>query len=1089
MGCLWCSTVGEFLGINLLARLECGEWTQKQYQRMFALQSDMKDAIRHGRTIGSADPSQLPRTNLAKITSSEASRHNVTCHSSGRYIQQTVPDSETTDAAPLLRAFSGRVRRSLGRLGLKTREQLSALTLEGTELASLQKDHRREVWMEVQAFLKHDDEEDHPRHTAAPIKTDTGLHAVRGNLLPGIRRDEGRQNKHIDSDMPLNRDAFGVRAWHCLQRLGITTWGQFSTIQREDVLGTRSAGIGTWNEILALQCRMSVDIPPDRTNAAEDPCRLENLKATLNPSDHDSRHPHQPDTRVKVHEDEPFEIERFSVRTRHCLEALGVCEQDQLNRLTRQQVLSVPNAGSKTWLEICSLQACTSHSILEESSLDYSGLDRLAKSYLHAILKNARHERVVWARWNVDASTRPPTLDVLGHELGLTKERVRQILEKSEQKLRRCSSSLNPLWQRILDFTGPQCVISSLPDLSEYLYKSFRWQERPDVHRLRKIVSLRSDFRVAEGANGRCIDVLKQDYIVASLAKALIHIARDNATQQDAADLWSIDFESLRELLGKQCYLLLAETGLPSFPEYLVDLALSEVSRSVRREGSRVYSANLWSLRFGNHLELVETILLREARVMHFKEVLKESLLWRPTKELSQRNIHACLDRSPNAILWSRGSFIHRDHISVPYKIIRRAETWLLKHLSKDAPLYSAHGLYKRFASELSAAGISSEIALYSCLRLSAHPDLSCPRYPYILLTGNTRLPVTLLLEEYLQQAERPISLEELRAFACETMGIDEVQFNLKLPDVPNVIRVDRASYLHTDSLDIDMNSFDELCKYLHDLLRRHRHVSIMRVFEDRQVTCRKLTIKSPEMLYSLLSVFSGEDFDASHYPQVTLRGTSDGPKAVAGVTQAVLDFLKELKRPCSYAELEDHFITERGYRLQTIYCIAQNADVFAYAHGCIVHQEVLCLSQDVQRHVERISYAAFVQEELRGGIYVLVDDILESFELPPLAHGITWTPTLLADVLSRSTDFRVIGSAKQVIVSIPNKRGIVTLEDLIGLLVQEEYCGIVQLQAIEQQLRIRQIIKKRLTERMIGSGSKVRIVDGEVVALETAQC
>ncbi len=128
---LWCSTVGEFLGVNLLARLECGEWTQKQYQKMLTLQSELQSATRRYRSTSSAGPSELPRKALSKITSSTGSCRTVAASESARHVQHTVQDSETIYEAPLLRAFSGSARRSPGRLSLKTREQLSSLTLEG----------------------------------------------------------------------------------------------------------------------------------------------------------------------------------------------------------------------------------------------------------------------------------------------------------------------------------------------------------------------------------------------------------------------------------------------------------------------------------------------------------------------------------------------------------------------------------------------------------------------------------------------------------------------------------------------------------------------------------------------------------------------------------------------------------------------------------------------------------------------------------------------------------------------------------------------------------------------------------------------
>lgn len=794
-----------------------------------------------------------------------------------------------------------------------------------------------------------------------------------------------------------------------------------------------------------------------------------------------------------VKKEELLKSADFSVRTWNCLKRLGITTQTQINEVTCQQVMSCKNAGSKTWSEIRVYQEQNINEVqqmlAQQNSLDYSTFKNLSRSYLHEVLHNERNEEIVWARWKANVTGDTPTLDALGQDFGITRERVRQILKRGEKKLKENFMLISRFWQTVSDFTGPKQVISSLTDLVDYLCTHFNWTDRPNMQNVRSLVEINSEFKVADPDNIHTIQTKNKKKIISSIAKVISQIVLFNETQENANDLWCIKYETFRKLVGQHCHTILEEIGLPSFPEYLVDLAISQTSLLVQKKDSFVYSSNLWALRFGSLLEVVETILLRNTGVMHFEEVYKEALIWRPYKRLSKHNIHACLDRSSKAILWERGSFIHRDHISIPYTVIRQVESWLLDHLAEDVPVYCAHGLYKSFSKALLLSRIPSETALYSCLRISSHPKLCYPRYPYILRNGKTRLPITLLLEEYLQQAGSTVPLKELRSYACDTLGIDEVQFNLKLSDIQNTIRVDHDSYLHTDWLSIDTNLFDNLKKYVQDLLHRHQHVSVLRIFEDKQITCLRMGIVSPEMLYSLLELYSSNEFNLGHFPQLSFSTINDDSKSIASVKQSVLVFLKEKARPCNIAELEDHFVTQRRYGHQNICAIAQNHNVLSYAHGCVVHREVLNISQQTQQHIEDLAYSAFTAKESQGELFILAEDILEFCELPLLPNGISWTPTLLTDILSKNNSFKVLGSAKKAIIPVLNKHNIISFEDFIRVIVQEQYSGTVQVQILEEYLRVRKIINRCLTEKMLKDESKVRIIDGEVFAVENDRC
>lgn len=397
---LRCTTLGDFLELDprYILQIPEGNWdafflvrkNQEELRRQFNIESDgfrtseiitkrasTADSIptprpRHGEddarlTPNFADREQKhqddePKKSM-KVTSAAASDRNVVGDCSGRQAQNTTQDSEGKSAVPLLRAFSKRVRRSLRQLGLKTREQFSSLKLEGRALAGLQERHRHEVWMEIQAYLERDTEEGRPRHTATSMGIDYGFPTGGRTSSPGIHRNERYQKTQIDLDRPLMRDDFSVRAWHCIERLGVRTWDELSALTSDEVSAVPGAGLRTWCEISTLQQvagsltkqgRSSQVIVPPAAN------RRESGSSALETINGDTcRHGHSSGLVIQCElplSPEGPTQEIFSVRAWHCLEKLKIKNWDDFLSLTHDRVLRTPSAGEKTWKEISAVQ-------------------------------------------------------------------------------------------------------------------------------------------------------------------------------------------------------------------------------------------------------------------------------------------------------------------------------------------------------------------------------------------------------------------------------------------------------------------------------------------------------------------------------------------------------------------------------------------------------------------------------------------------------------------------------------------------------------------------------------------------------------
>jgi len=113
---------------------------------------------------------------------------------------------------------------------------------------------------------------------------------------------------------------------------------------------------------------------------------------------------------------------------------------------------------------------------------------------------------------------------------------------------------------------------------------------------------------------------------------------------------------------------------------------LADTIEDILADEAAVYSEYAWAQKYGKQrMILVETILRNAGRPMHFTEVHVEVNKDRlAQKQLSERNIYSYIERSPDLLLWDRGTYIHRDHVSIPLSLIREIEDNIICRLQES---------------------------------------------------------------------------------------------------------------------------------------------------------------------------------------------------------------------------------------------------------------------------------------------------------------------------------------------------------------------------------------------------------------------
>lgn len=905
---------------------------------------------------------------------------------------------------------------------------------------------------------------------------------------------------------PLTSDGFegatsalSVRARNILANLGIHDFETLLRLSHDDLLGVRNSGKKTTAEVVGLQSKIR---------------RAQNCEIR-----HET-------VRALSFDNAPKEILEavkavLSVRGVHTLEDMEVVTLKDFMLLNDERLLKCRNCGRKTVQEIAQIQSnisdyanelanrpggfrsqdlisapCFMTSPIsrdvpngEDFFADVENPARWLRGWVQSLAHSKCQKRAFMLRKGM-LGLAPMTLDLVGEQVGgVTRERARQMEKAVEERAAspHQQQRLRPLIQSAICVIDQRGGMIHLDELTGSLL--CKGEDGKDMKFASELLSFFATLPIWEDA-GLCLHkngvVIHGDSRaqIRRLAGALETAAAAAADEQHGDGLWSISRACLKSALVE---VLKSEQG-ERFHETLSDAALDAVLNrckgSVKPHEDRVYSTELWRLRFGNVVQMAETVLRQIGSPAHFSEVAKEASKWRPN--FSTRNTHATLDRCKKALLWNLGTFVHQDNVVVPLSLIHDAEAWLLKALNEDVPFVSANGTFLHFKSRCEKAGLPSDVALYTCLRRSAHLELVYPRRPCVYLKhGFTeRLPILLALENFLRDAGGSVSQQELSDFAMRKIFLKDYQFSQLRQRVSNVIRTADWGYLHLDNFEIEQRTLQPVIEHIRQILAKEGHCSIDKIYRDKRVTCRTVGIDGAVMLYSVIQCFANGSFVLNGYPSVINPTNGDATERQT-IRDRVINFVRDAGGPCPYEDMEESLVEGLGYKEKQIYSVVREPNVCMYHAGCVVHLESLGWDDAKQSALEEVAFRDYADAVRAGRCYARVSHLLESRNLPQLPTDLHWSHLMIADLLTKGRRFCVIGNSREALVPRDNNSNIHTIEDLSASLLNGQWGGAANLAEFEAAMVDDGIIKKHLTQAMLSPGDTVTIQNGEIILKE----
>jgi len=546
--------------------------------------------------------------------------------------------------------------------------------------------------------------------------------------------------------------------------------------------------------------------------------------------------------------------------------------------------------------------------------------------------------------------------------------------------------------------------------------------------------------------------------------------------------------QDLRRALAKGCE---GPTGCDDgqgIPEFSDGYVRRLLSGRCFVDDNTVYGLDSWRLRNGSRVQMVEGILRDAGRPMHFREVYDELRTSLPEGgRVTPNSVHATLSGADSVLLWDRGTFVYAGVVSIPEALLATIEAWLVDRLSGDVPFVCVTGAFAQFQEDCLRAGVTSETALYTCLRQSAHGGLVYPKYPQVYLADSfeSRIPALVALEQYVRDAGREVSMSELTAFALGAICLKDFQFQQSLGQLSGILRTGTGGFVDLALVPVDQVRLEKLKEDVLRMLEREGHIAVTRVFEEKRVSCRMMGVGSPEMLYSLLRERDFDELDLRSYPQISLANRKRRSGESKGVVAEIVSYIRQKAAPVSFDELEDRYVDDLGYNERTVHAAALASLVFRYGQGSVVHAEAIAWSDEKQALLERAALAELQASRESGWIHGLASRLLECAELPDLAGAISWTQTLVCELLTFGKRFRVLGNGRNAFVSIPNEDGIQSLDDIVARTLRMEFGGASDSAAMEERLRELGVIRRRLTAAMLGEGAEVVVTEHLVLMRE----
>ncbi len=284
--------------------------------------------------------------------------------------------------------------------------------------------------------------------------------------------------------------------------------------------------------------------------------------------------------------------------------------------------------------------------------INFSSYEEMVSSFTAVSVKKKRNQELFQKKFCFQTE-KIPTLEELGQAFGITRERVRQILNKGIRKfkLRVNLDKLEHFWERIDRVVINGGGIIHLGALPLVLQKSFNWATAPHPLALGQLLNLRESDDSNEGIR----DLITADCDCPYCDKVL---ERTNNLEFTVNESYHIEVLALK--LKDYCQAHCPnQKPVNTFHRAFIEQLIDRTGGDLILHGDIVISQNKWLEKYCDKLEDVAcSVLENHGKPMHFSEIAsqvrKQNINF---QELSDHNLHTSIGRYDRIKIASRGTY------------------------------------------------------------------------------------------------------------------------------------------------------------------------------------------------------------------------------------------------------------------------------------------------------------------------------------------------------------------------------------------------------------------------------------------------
>jgi len=394
-----------------------------------------------------------------------------------------------------------------------------------------------------------------------------------------------------------------------------------------------------------------------------------------------------------------------------------------------------------------------------------------------------------------------------------------------------------------------------------------------------------------------------------------------------------------------------------------------------------------------------------------------------------------------DCILWGRSTYLLKQFAPFPVDILSDISEKAVELLAENnTPIINIGGIYGLYEKQLSERGVPSVQAFYSELRMLGDDRLLLKEYPWVCdaKTIGDKTTFARFFFSVIDSNDGIISDEYAEQLSKHAMT-QHWQLNALSEFNPHVIRANGCWY-NIDVMRIDYDSIEAIIMGVAKSLEAGDVISTKKIFADYESLLIQSGVESYDVLYRLLELLEGLPLKPSRIPHLVKEGSSTGK---ISVRDAIRSYIFEKDAPCTRDELYNTFVENRGISKTALApSVFTGRGILEIDDGLFCKEELLNSTKDSLDEFDNSIAEQLNQLPETSDLFYQVEQVLAKKDFIPQITGFPWTRRLLRYAFEQSSRFTCVGQLKNCIVDRQKHPEINNDEDFYAAIIELHFGG-----------------------------------------------